>query len=141
MNANSANVGTYIVAKTGTAPAANGAATRNGTGIDRVALGVDSCVLVALIGAPTGSPTGFTYDLKLQDSANNTDWADFNPSGVGTGAMAQQTAAGVAEKDIDLTLARQYVRVVETLTITGGTAPTVPAGSAIVFGGASTLPL
>lgn len=135
MNANSSNIGALISAKLAVEPKANAAGTRNGVSIDRLALGVSSCVLAVLTGASTGTPTTLSVDVKLQDSADGTTFADFAT------AVSATAVSSSAEKDIDLTTARQYVRAVETVSFTGGTAPTVLSSAALVFGGATTLPL
>lgn len=133
------NIGAYFVTREGLAPAANAAGTRNGTGLDRLSSavkGAKSCTIISHTGAATGGPTSFTRDVKLQDSADNSAWADLAGA-----AVAQQTAAGLVELDVDLSGAKQYVRAVEVTTLTGGTAPTLPGSVEIVFGGADSLPL
>jgi hypothetical protein len=136
-------IGAYVAVKQGNAPLANGAGTRNGAAIDRSTVGwAKSCVLSAHAGAATGTPTSFTYDVKLQDSADgSTGWADYTQPSGASSAITQQTAAGLTEKDIDLTGAKQYVRVVEVVAFVGGTSPTLPAGEQVVFGGGDSLPL
>lgn len=138
-------IGAYVAAKQALVPLANAAGTRNGTGIDRSTVAyAKSCVLVAQLGAATGTPTSFTHNLKIQHSSDNGSgdaWADYTPP-TGTAALAQQTAgSALVEKDIDLTGAKQYVRVVETIAFVGGTSPALPASAAFVFGGGDSLPL
>lgn len=138
------DIGAYVASKEALPPKANGAGTRNGTGIDLSATRAGSAVLVAHVGAPTGAPSSFTYDLKLQHSNDNgvTDaWSDYAPPGGASGAIAQQSAAGLTELDVDLGGAKRYMRTVETIAITGGSSPTVPASAALILGGAHDLPV
>lgn len=135
------HIGAYVVAKEGLPPKANGAGTRQGAVIDRADSSLayaQSCVLVAHVGAATGAPDSFTYDVKLQHGAlaDGSDMADFDG-----GAIPQVTAAGLVELDVDLAGAKRYIRVVETVALSGGSSPSLPAGVAVVFGGGRKLPL
>lgn len=131
----------------GTLPLANSAGTRNGTGVDRATPGGTlymGCTLSALLGAETGTPTSFTADFKLQDSADNSTFADYvPPGGVAADAAVTQMTAGsaISDVDIDLSGARRYIRVVETIAITGGTSPKVPASSTLLLYGADRTPV
>lgn len=129
------DVGAEIKAVAGFSPQAAAAGAINGTAIDR--LGFQSAVLHGRTGAATGTPTSQTYDLKLQDSADGTTgWADIAGS-----AITQITAVNTeAEKDVNLSGAKRYVRAVGTVAFVGGTTPTLLVASALVLGGASELP-
>jgi hypothetical protein len=133
------NVGHLVQVKVGLVPIASAGATRNGTGFDRT--GFDSCVLVGELGAATGTPTSFTYDLKIQHSdVVGSGYADYTPPS-GTASLTQQTAGSVVvEKDIDLSAAKQFIRVVEVVAFVGGTSPTLPCSAVLVMGGAEELP-
>lgn len=97
------------------APAAARTATANGTGVDiRDFQGILKVLLN--IGAVTG--TAPTLDVKIQDSADNSTFADV------TGyAFAQQTAAANLALGIDTRNLRRYIRAVMTI---GGTTPSFP---------------
>lgn len=129
------DIGSLVKAVLGNVPVAAAAGTRNGAAIDRQ--GFYSCVLTAISGAVTGAPTAQTLDAKLQDSADgSTGWADITGA-----AIAQITAVNtLAQKDVNLSAAKRWIRVVETVGFTGGTSPTLGAAEAVVLGGADTLP-
>lgn len=136
MHPTSNNIGAYVKAVRGISPQDSAAATINGASIDR--LGFDSCVLHHTCGAASGTPTSFTAASKLQDSDDgSTGWADL------TGAAATTLAADdtEAQKDIDLTGAKRYIRVVETVAFVGGTSPKVEVAATVVLGGAVTKPV
>lgn len=131
------DIGAYVKTLKGTPPLASSGGTVNGAWIDR--RGYMSCVLQASTGAVTGAPTAQTLDAKLQhaDDASGTNSADFVPGAAGSGAIAQITVAnGEAEKDIDLTGAKPFIRVVDTVAFTGGTTPTLGKATTLVLGGA-----
>lgn len=129
----------------GLAPLANSAGTRNGSAIDRSPAGgvnYAGCTLAVQVGTPTGSPTSFTVDVKLQDSADgSTGWADYKPDGSTTAAITQATAAGLAEIDVDLSGAKRYIRVVEVVAFVGGSSPAVPVADAVILVGADRTPV
>ena len=139
-HASLADIGGYVKVVQGLPPLANVAATRNGASIDR--RGYNSCVLVSHAGAVTGSPSAQALDVKLQDSADGTTFADISTSIV-TAAFSQKTTgtAELRELNIPLEGVRRYVRVVEVVgSFTGGTSPTFPHSACVVLGGKDTLP-
>lgn len=110
------------------------AGTINGAGIDR--RGFESCTLFASTGDIAGSPTATTVDIKLQDSADNSTFADLTGA-----ALTQITAADTLEqKDIDLSGAKRYIRIVRVVAFTGGISPTVDVGVGVVLAGAVDIP-
>lgn len=126
MNPHFNNAGVFFATKKQIAPAVYTPATTDGAGIDRLAFGnPQSCKMVAQTGAVTGS----TADVKLQDSADNSSFADYipprGPTGVtpgvaGDGALTQLTAATtLVEKNVDLSSARRYIRM--RSVVAGGT--------------------
>lgn len=132
------NIGAHLRTATGAVPAAVSAGTRNGSAIDRTGFG--SCKLHVQTGAATGTPTTISVGAKIQDSADGEDFADYVPPN-GAAAISAITAANSsASVNVDLSSARRYIRVVETTEFTGGSAPTIGAGSTVVLGGAKTLP-
>lgn len=126
------NIGGYIVEALGLVPLANAAGTRNGAAIDRKAAGdneeLDSCRLTVQTGTVGGSPSAQTLDAKLQDSADGTTaWADITGA-----AITQITAAdSLANVDVDLAGAKQFIRVVEVAAFTAGSSPTIIASSTL----------
>src|SRR5688500_12336912 len=103
-----------------TTPAAVSAGARNGNAIDR--RGYHSIALGLVLGAETGSPSARTVSVVLETSADgSTGWTAFNSSVTQLRGTLSQT--GVLS-NFDLEGALDYVRVVETLAFTGGSAPT-----------------
>lgn len=137
-------VGPEVATRVGLVPAARAAGTVNGTGFSR--RGYNSCVLVGITGAESGSPSARSVDFKLQhsDTLGGT-YADFTPSVPnpgGTGALAQIAAVDTLKKrSIDLKTAKEFIRVVGTSAFTAGTAPTLLSAAIVVLGGADTLPI
>ena len=129
------NVGEFVKLAKGINPAASAAATINGAAIDRQ--GYLSCVLHHAAGAAAGAPTARTVDTKLQDSADGTaGWLD-----LANAAAAQLIADNTeAEKNVELTGARRYIRAVTTVTFTGGTSPTIPVAATLTLAGRDLLP-
>ncbi|QDE82856.1 hypothetical protein [Myxococcus xanthus] len=135
MNANSTDAGVLVGIRPGTAPAAVSAGTRNSAAVDRFSF--DSCVLTASTGAATGTPTALSLAAKLQDSADGQNgWTDLPEA-----AIAPLTSANaVARVNVRLPTAQRYLRVVETVALTGGTSPTLGASSLIVLCGPDEIP-
>lgn len=134
------NVGAEILPVAGLPALANSAGTRNGSAIDRLqsAALAGSCVLACNVGATTGSPSATTYDAKLQDSADgSTGWADISGASI---TQKTTTTAALAQKDVDLTGAKRFIRVVEVIAFTGGTTPATPAAVDVVLGGFDRVP-
>lgn len=132
---NVSGIGPEIKIVTGTPPLAQTATAVNGTGIDR--LGFDSCVLDVEAGAVTGGPSAFTLDSKIQHSdASGSGYADLS------GAAIPQITAASSRKRVTVNLkgAKRYVRVVTTVTLTGGTSPTCPNAAIVVLGAPDSLP-
>lgn len=106
-----------------------GAGTANGTSLDLQLY--EGPVLIFLDSAASAA-TG-TLDLKLQDSADNSTFADVpvaNLNGTTSGAFVQVTSAGasVQQRYFDKNLVNRYVRLVGT----GVNAATVYAAGFIV---------
>jgi hypothetical protein len=98
-------------------PSQSLSASNNGTGVDLQQY-VGNPVVVLNVGTQTG--TSPTMDVKLQDSADNSSFADV------TGyAFSQKTGTGTDTLALDTRAFRRYVRTVCTL---GGTSPVFPTG-------------
>lgn len=122
-------------------PQSSGAATLDGASVDRLAHGnALSCVLHQAVGAISGAPTTASVQTKLQDSADNSTFADYQ-----IGGTTQETAAATAQNgdqsvNIDLNGARRYIRAVTVIAFTGGTSPAALVAADLVLGGESELP-
>lgn len=94
-------------------PSAARTATANGTGVDLQQYSGDVAVV---LDSAAGTGTSPTLDVKLQDSADNSTFADITSATFTqvTGTAAQQKI--VINKDA----AKRYVRAVATI---GGTSP------------------
>jgi hypothetical protein len=128
-------IGELIRVLRGVAPLRSSGGTVNGPAIDR--RGFLSGILFLDVGATSGAPSSFTVDAKLQDSPDGTTgWADLAGE-----AVAQVTAINVQRfKDVNLSRAKAFIRVVVVDAFVGGTSPTVERGAAVVLGGADVLP-
>ncbi|MDQ3158803.1 MAG: hypothetical protein M3P98_01540 [bacterium] len=104
-------------------------ASANGTGVDT--LGYTSVMAVILAGDIDLASTDETYAFKVQDSADNSTFADV------TGA----TTTATADNDVKVVRCdglRRYVRVVATL---GGTTPSWPGSAIFALGRAFSKPV
>lgn len=137
------DIGGLLEPAIGIAPLAYSAGTTNGTGVDRLNTPAGqvyqyySAMLSAHTGVTTGTPTTFTVDVKMQDSADNTTFADFKPDGATVAAVPTITAINtIARVNVNLTTARRYLRAVSVAAFVGGTTPTIAVAAQIVLGGA-----
>lgn len=133
------NIGAFVdpdVGITPRAPTASGTAIK-GSAIDRT--GFDSCVLVVQTGQDSGTPDSFSVAGKLQHSDTTTD-GDFTDL-TGAAIAAITTEDALAEVDVNLADAKQYVRAVVTPTYVGGTTPSVLLSAAVIKGGARNPPV
>ena len=94
-------------------PTAARTATANGTGVDLQQYSGDVAVV---LDSAAGTGTSPTLDVKLQDSADNSTFADI------TGATFTQVINAASQQKIVVNkdAARRYVRAVATI---GGTSP------------------
>jgi hypothetical protein len=118
--------------------------TVNGTGVDIRTLGggpFASCSLVGSTGAVVGAPTTQTLTIKIQDSADNASFADYIPPTLAAAPTLVITASNTAAKiGVDLSGARQYIRVTATQAFTGGASPQQYANAHVILGGAQIEP-
>lgn len=118
------SLSSHLLAKVGLITAIT-AASNNGTGTD--CLGFRRAMAL-FYSAPSGA--GTTSDCKLQESADNSTFAD-----VTSATFAQVTTAGgtkIAVMDIDLAKRKRYLRLVHTGA--GGSAAGVAAGIIQLYG-------
>jgi len=109
----------------------------NGASVDRLDYG--SCVIVALTGAATGTPSAQSHRFKVQESADDSTWSDVTDATITI--AADDTSA---ELDLDLTARKRYLRVVydaSNSSFTDGTSPANDIAATIVLGGAVELPV
>lgn len=134
------NVGALIKAVTSVEPQ-SATASVNGGGIDRYLHNMpQSCDLHTIAGAVGGAPSAVSVQAKIQDSADNSTFADYKYDGTNVAQGTAVTAANTEDNtSVDLTLARRYIRVVLTISFTGGTSPTVLVCGEAIFGGESLL--
>ncbi len=144
------DIGAFLEPALDLAPVLQAAATVNGIGVDRLNTPAGqvyqyySGMLVVVTGAAAGTPTSFTVNSRMQDSADNTTFADFNAAGasgsepaLGWVAIPTITAVNsVARVNFNLTQARRYLRGQHVVAFVGGTTPTIALASVIVLGGA-----
>lgn len=132
------NIGALIAPVPSVRPQAASAGAINGVSIDRQAHSTAlSCLLHQIGGAVTGAPTTSSSITKLQDSADNSTFADYvDPN---TGVVATTAALSAANTDntvaISLTSARRYIRAVTTVAFTGGTTPTAFVAADVILAG------
>src|SRR6185312_15509284 len=108
------NIGALVDVVTSVEPQSSTGATINGASIDRQLHGnALSCVLHTIGGAVTGAPTTSSVQSKLQDSADNSTWADYKPDTVNVAQAAALTAQNTENSlSVDLTNARRFIRAV-----------------------------
>lgn len=96
--------------------------TANGTSIDLQGTGIEDAVAIMELGVVSG--TNPTYDVRIQDSADDSVFADYiQPGESVVVAFPQKTAAGGPfALNLNLRGARRFLRIVST--ITGTNTPT-----------------
>jgi hypothetical protein len=133
------DIGAHVEVVAGTPPLADTGSVVNGTSVDLTTKqSPHSGVLVAMAGAATGSPSAQTLNVKLQDSADDSTFADIVPAVAITEIAADN---GKQVVDVDLRNLRRYVRAVTTVVLTGGSTPTWPVATALVMGGQEEIPI
>jgi hypothetical protein len=121
------------------------AGTINGAGADakQDGYGPYACGwITAKLGNITGTPTGQTLTVKLQDSADNSTFADFkDESGSVVQSKVGLSAAGITKLPFVAKNARRYLRAVAVLGFTGGTAPKADVGLVLSLSGPVSAPV
>lgn len=126
---------TKVVA--GLNPVGLAAGSVNGLIIDR--LGFDDAKVHLKVGAATGTPTAQGVSLKMQtgDASDGSDMADVANDTIA--ALTADNAEG--SLNVDLSGYKRYLRVVATVTFTGGTTPAIPVSVAVALGGSNVIPV
>lgn len=125
-------------------PAALAAGTTSGTGFDLQAAnkGFTGGKAVISLGAVTGSPSAYTVQLKVEDSANNSSWATAEDGEGNPFAIADLEDSKIYTIDnIDIGRLRRYVRLSVIVTFTGGTTPKIQACAVLLLGNAQQNPV
>mgnify|MGYP003112143882 CR=1 FL=1 len=129
------DLGGFVAVAQGNAPQAAHSTTDTDTSaaIDRAAVSGDgalysSACFVANHGAATGSPTSASVSYQIQDCA--TSGGSYENYG---SAIVVSGASTVGKSSIDLRAAKRFIRVVATVTLAGGSTPTLFASSSFVF--------
>lgn len=94
--------------------------------------GYNSAAFLVFTGSATGSPTAVSVAYKLQhgDASDGSDMTDV------PGASGTITAENrVSELNVVTSGLKSYVRVVCTVTLTGGTSPSITLGAIACFEG------
>lgn len=145
------NVGSFLktvpalAAQTITAGGAADGVAQNGITFDRESL-IPVCLsALAVIHAEVDVAAAETVQcsIAVQDSANGSDWATYDPG------PPDDYAAEVADADghvtftrkIQLGGARRYVRIVPTFTLSAANTDTVKVDGVLVVAGADELPI
>jgi len=120
-------------------PVASTGATHTGAGIDRQTFGAG--LFQIAVGVATGSPTGQTVIATLQDSADNSTFANATAvTGLTVLGASITTDSKVQELGGDLSSLRRYIRLSIVTTLTAGTSPTLPVSSVCALSGADLYP-
>jgi len=101
--------------------------TATGTGFDLQGSNDAEGEAIVILDSEAGSGTSPTLNVKLQDSADNSSWADITGK---TFTEVTNAAAGFEKISINTNDVRRYVRAVGTL---GGTSPVFVYGVSLVY--------
>lgn len=108
------------------------ATSKTGTVIDRG--GYRDGILHVVLGDVTGTPTATDVTVKLQHSDNGTDFVDVDVQHVVAVTESLKAAGEQTELHLNLEGFKQFVRVVATAKLTGGTTPKVDVIGTLVIG-------
>lgn len=137
------NIGAFVVPVTSVFPQSSAAATINGSSLQRSVHGLPlSCVVHQHVGALGGAPATTSVVSKIQHSPDNSTWADYTADGASAvAATPALTAASTGNRaNVDLSGANDWIRVVTTISFTGGTSPTAVVAAEMIIGGEALLP-
>ena len=115
---------TYVASLLG---ADSRSASANGTGFDLQGSNDAEGEAIVILDSEAGTGTSPTLDVKLQESANNSDWSDISGA---TFTQVTDAAAAFEKISINTNDVRRYVRAVGTL---GGTSPVFVYGVTLVY--------
>lgn len=140
------NMGAYVTQAIAFAPAAYTSGAGNdgdpvaGTTFDRNSYVSQllSAKLVLSASATLSASETLKLEAKIEDSANGSDWDDYQTL---EDATLSETGALVKGFDVQLSGARRYIRVNLTATLSKGSDDTAVVAGVFVFGGATELPI
>lgn len=128
------DIGHQIKMNNAIATKAAGSETLTSAAIDT--LGYASASLFVNAGTATGTPSGKTLNVKVQEC----DTSDGTPADVSGLAITEMTAAGTSKLSFNLDGRKRYLFVVATVALTGGSSPAWPVSGALILGGAAVNP-
>jgi hypothetical protein len=136
------DIGSYIktvvspYAAAATSSAANGAAVQ----LEGIGYSYKSAQITLTLGAATGTPTGISVVAQVQQSADgSTNWTSYTDL-YSHGTLTGTAASTSYSQNVILQGAQQFVRLVTTPTLTGGSSPTIATQGVMVLGGSSENP-
>ena len=115
---------TYVASLLG---ADSRSASANGTGFDLQGSNDAEGEAIVILDSEAGTGTSPTLDVKLQESANNSDWSDISGA---TFTQVTDGGAGFEKISINVNDTERYLRAVATL---GGTTPAFVFGVSLVY--------
>ncbi len=115
---------TYVASLLG---ADSRSASANGTGFDLQGSNDAEGEAIVILDSEAGTGTSPTLDVKLQESANNSDWSDISGA---TFTQVTDGGAGFEKISINTNDTERYLRAVATL---GGTSPVFVFGVSLVY--------
>ena len=144
------NIGAYlhaVAALASNSVLAGGGAdgvAQNGLTIDREArdsLSLSALAVVHGFAALSATKTA-TISIAMQDSADGSTWATYDPDPSGSYVATVQDASGhfVATRELNLAGARRYVRLVVTPTLSATGTDTCVIDGTVIIGGSDELP-
>lgn len=120
-----------VLVKSSILPGAVTAAT-NGASVDTAGYG--EAVVVVSNGAATGSPSSYTFNAKVQESATGAgSWTDVAGAAI-VQVIADNMTGEIAIERAKSAASKRYIRVVATPALTGGSTPTLPISAIVLLG-------
>ena len=130
-------LGQNVAVRQAVAPVVQAAGNPAAIVIDTLAAGNtfwDDAVAVLNVGAASGSPDATSVSMKIQDSDDNSHWADAVDESGNAIATKPVGASTVTSISFSRSRLRRYILVMVTVAFTGGTTPAVPVSATLVFG-------
>lgn len=123
------------------------AGTITGDAIERSGFQGD-CTFTVMHGVVSGSPSAYTVNAHVEESADNSTWTDVDlAADVADGDDAidefndDSTTEGIQTLRIKLENRMKYLRMVMVVGFTGGSSPKVPVAATFDLSGARELPV
>lgn len=89
-------------------------------------------MVVVNVGATSGTPTSFTVNAKVTDSADDSTFADV--PGIDIVEIVAADKTGEIRLNLDSIVFNRYIKVVVTAAMTGGTSPDVLVAANVLLG-------